>query len=221
MEPAFPAAGPAAAAVAVVADAAVAADAMVVASARPAYFRYPALFPACSRCTEDAFPAYPEFPAGCRCTEDVSPVYPEFPACCRCMEDVSPAYPEFLDDFRCTADAFPGYPACFHSRAGFRCREGVSLDDSTAAAPDVVDAQAAAADSLAADSASCRRNQAGPSTQSVADDTRDSAVDILHAILPTGRGCNRRRGPSSIPIRPIPTAGCWRSALQCRCLRQS
>jgi Pentapeptide repeats (8 copies) len=68
-------------------------------------------------------------------------------------------------------------------------------------------------DSFSDDSASRRDNPDGWPTRSVADDTRGAAADKDSPSHPTRRGCSTRGAiPSSIPIRPIPRAGCLPAA---------
>jgi hypothetical protein len=67
------------------------------------------------------------------------------------------------------------------------------------------------------DSPNCHDNLAGWPTQSGADDTQGVADDKDSTILPNSHGCNKRAAlPSSIPIRPIPTAGYQPGAPQFR-----
>jgi hypothetical protein len=88
--------------------------------------------------------------------------------------------------------------------------------------PKACDSAAACTDdsadgSSAGDSANCRRIRDGYCSKQGADDTKGAGDDKDFPILPRRCDCNKRdSSPNSIPNRPNPMAGYWRSSLQSR-----
>jgi hypothetical protein len=73
-------------------------------------------------------------------------------------------------------------------------------------------------DSSVADSPNCRRIRDGCCSTRGADDTKGAGDDRDFPISPTRCDCNKHgSSPNSIPIRPNPMAGCWRSSRQSQC----
>ena len=74
-----------------------------------------------------------------------------------------------------------------------------------------------AGDNSAGDSPNCRRIRDGCYSTQDADDTKGAEGDMDFPTSPTRCDCNKRGLiPNSIPSRPNPMAGCWRSSLRLR-----